>query len=158
MEYREVIAARHSVRRFDGQHVDRRVLEEIVAEAGLAPSSRNSKSTGFVILEDRELLGEVALMRDYGSAFLKDAPAAIVVTGDSSKTDLWVDNAAICATYIMLSATDRGLGSCWVHVNGRTRNRHDAERGYAEDYLRGLLGLPAEQRILCVVAIGKEAI
>ena len=157
MEYRKVIAARHSVRRFDGQPVDRRVLEEIVAEAGLAPSSRNSKSTGFVILEDRELLGEVALMRDYGSAFLKDAPAAIVVTGDSSKTDLWVDNAAICATYLMLSATDRGLGSCWVHVCGRPRDKEDASKGWAEDYVRDLLALKDGFRPLCIIALGYEA-
>ena len=158
MEYKDVIAARHSVRHFDGRPVERSVLEGIVADAALAPSSRNSKSSEFLIVDDPSVLEKIARMREYGSAFLKDAPAAIVVMGDTTKTDLWVDNAAICATYIMLSATDCGLGSCWVHVNGRTRNRHDDERGYAEDYLRTFLDIPASHRILCVVAIGYPAI
>ena len=157
MEFKDVLAARHSVRRFDGRPVDRAVIDEIVSEAGLAPSSKNSRSSGFVVVDDPELLDALSQMREYGSAFLKGAPAAIVVTGDSSKTDLWVDNAAISATYIMLSATARGLGSCWVHVNGRTRNRHDADNGYAEDYVRGLLGLEDPVRVLCVVALGYGA-
>ncbi len=157
MEYKDVIAARHSVRRFDGRQVGRGVLEEIVADAGLAPSSRNSRSTSFIIIDDPEMMDRLSQMREYGSAFLKDAPAAIVVVGDTTKTDLWVDNAAICATFLMLSATDRGLGSCWVHVNGRTRNRHDDGRGYAEAYLRTFLDIPESSSILCVVAIGYPA-
>jgi len=157
MEFKDVLAARHSVRRFDARPVDRALIEGIIAEAGLAPSSKNSRSSGFVIVDDRKTLEALSGMREYGSAFLKDAPAAIVVTGDPSKTDLWVDNAAISATYIMLSATDRGLGSCWVHVNGRTRNKHDAENGYAEDYVRTLLGIGEPLRILCVIALGYGA-
>jgi nitroreductase len=157
MEFKDVLAARHSVRRFDGRPVDRALIDGIISEAGLAPSSKNSRSSGFVVVDDPELLDALSQMREYGSAFLKGAPAAIVVTGDSSKTDLWVDNAAISATYIMLSATARGLGSCWVHVNGRTRNRHDADNGYAEDYVRGLLGLEDPVRVLCVVALGYGA-
>ena len=157
MEFKDVLAARHSVRRFDGRPVDRALIDGIISEAGLAPSSKNSRSSGFVVVDDPQVLDALSQMREYGSAFLKGAPAAIVVTGDSSKTDLWVDNAAISATYIMLSATARGLGSCWVHVNGRTRNRHDADNGYAEDYVRGLLGLEDPVRVLCVVALGYGA-
>ena len=93
-------------------------------------------------------------MRESGSGFMKDAAAAIVVLGDASKTDLWLDNCAISATFLQLAATDRGLGSCWVHVCGRPRSKTDASLGDAEGYVRNLLGIKDNMRVLCVIALG----
>lgn len=156
MDYKEVIAARHSVRKFSDRPVDRAVIDEIINEAGTAPSSRGSRSTGYMVIEDKDVLLAISRMRDHGSSFVEGAAAAIVVLGDSDKTDLWLDNAAICTTYLMLSAVDKGLGSCWVHVNGRMRNKSDASQGLAEDYLRELLGIKDNMKILCVLALGYE--
>ena len=55
-----------------------------------------------MIIEDRDTIAAISEMRDRGSAFVKDAPAAIVVLGDESRTDLWVDNCAISATFLQL--------------------------------------------------------
>jgi len=158
MEFKALIASRHSVRKFTEQPVDRLLLDEIVEDAGLAPSSKNSKSSGFMIIEEPGLLEAISAMRDHGSGLIKGAAAAIIVLGDTAKTDLWLDNAAISATYLMLSAADKGLGSCWVHVNGRLRVKEDPSRGTAEAYLRELLNLKDNMRPLCVVAIGYEAL
>lgn len=157
MEFKEVIARRHSVRKFTDQPVDRGIIDEMIAEAMTAPSSRNSRSTGFMIVEDKSVLEAISEMRESGSAFVKDAAAAIVVLGDAGKTDLWVDNASISTTYLMLSAVDKGLGSCWVHVNGRPRSKTDASKGMAEDYLRELLGIKDNMNVLCVLALGYES-
>lgn len=157
MDYKEVLYSRHSVRRFSDRSVDREIIDSMIEEAMTAPSSRNSKSTGFMIIEDRSTLEAMSVMRDSGSSFLKDAAAAIVVLGDESKTDLWVDNAAISTTLLMLSAVDKGLGSCWIHVNGRPKCKNDKEAGLAEDYLRDLLGIKDNMRVLCVLALGYEA-
>ncbi len=156
MEYRDVIAARHSVRHFTGKAVERELIDEIIAEAMTAPSSKNSRSTGFMVIEDKSTLEAISEMRESGSSFIAGAPAAIVVLGDEQKTDLWVDNASISTTFLMLSAVDRGLGSCWVHVNGRPRSKTDASKGMAEDYIRELLGVKDNMRILCVLALGYE--
>lgn len=157
MEFKEVIARRHSVRKFTDQPVDRGIIDEMIAEAMTAPSSRNSRSTGFMIVEDKSVLEAISEMRESGSAFVKDAAAAIVVLGDAGKTDLWVDNASISTTFLMLSAVDKGLGSCWVHVNGRPRSKTDASKGMAEDYLRELLGIKDNMKVLCVLALGYES-
>ena len=157
MEYSEVLAARHSVRKFKDQSIDREIIDGMIEEAQSAPSSRNSKSTGFMIIDDRSTLEAMSEMRESGSSFLAGAAAAIVVLGDGSKTDLWVDNCAISTTYLILSAVDRGLGSCWVHVNGRPRSKTDKSKGLAEDYLRDLLGIKDNMRVLCVLALGYEA-
>lgn len=157
MEFKELIAARHSVRKFMDKAVDRALIDEIIEDAMTAPSSKNTRSTGYMVIDDKSTLEAISEMRSSGSSFVAGAPAAIIVLGDADKTDLWVDNASISTTYLMLSAVDRGLGSCWVHVNGRPRSKTDASLGTAEDYLRNLLGIKDNMRVLCVLALGYEA-
>lgn len=154
MEFLDVIDKRHSVRKFADRPVEREILDALISVAQKAPSSRNCKSSAFMVVEDRDTLAAISEMRDFGSAFVKDAPAAIVVMGDETKTDLWVDNCAISATFLQLAATAMDLGSCWVHVNGRPRSKSDASLGDAEAYLRELLGIKDGMRVLCVVAVG----
>lgn len=95
-----------------------------------------------------------SLMRDYGSAFLEHAPAVVLVEGDRTATDLWRENAAITATALLFAATDAGLASCWVHVNGRPCLKDQPDGAQAEDYLREFLPVPAGHGILCAVALG----
>lgn len=156
MDFKEVIEKRHSVRDYSGEAVPRFLLDEIVEDAMTAPSSKNCKSSGFMILEDPDLIAAVGQMRDGGSHFLGKAPAAIVVLGDTSKTDLWVVNSSISATFIQLSAVAHGLGTCWVQVLGRDRTLPDGSKQMAEDYLRGLLGIKEGYSVLCVIAVGYE--
>ena len=154
MDFLEVIEKRKSVRKYSEQPVERELLDAIVRVAQTAPSSRNSKSSAFMIVEDRDMLDALSAMRDYGSALLKGAPAAIVVLGDETKTDLWVDNCAISATFVQLAVTALDLVSCWVHCNGRPRLKDVPEGERAEDYVRELLGLKEGLRPYCVIAIG----
>lgn len=157
MEFKDVLKARHSVRKFKDEPVDRALIDEMIEEASYAPSSKNSKSSGFMIIEDKSVLEAISAMRDSGSGLLARAAAAIVVLGNTEATDLWLDNAAISATYLLLSAADKGLGACWVHVNGRLRVKADPSQGTAEEYLRELLGIKDNMRPLCVIALGYEA-
>ena len=93
MEFIEVIQKRHSVRKFTGEPIERELLDAILDIAGTAPSSKNSHSSAFMVVDDKDTLSAISEMRDRGSAFVKDAAAAIVVMGDHTKTDIWVENA-----------------------------------------------------------------
>ena len=154
MDFLEVIEKRHSVRKYSDKPVGRELLDAIVKVAQTAPSSRNSKSTAFMIIEDRDTLDALSQMRDYGSALLSGAQAAIVVLGDDSKTDLWVDNCAISATFIQLAVTAMDLVSCWVHINGRPCVRLEPDGSKAEEYVRNLLGVKDGLRPYCAIAVG----
>ena len=123
MEFKELIAKRRSVRKFTDREVPREVVDRILAEALSAPSARNTRTTRFLVVDDPALVARMAEMRDYGSAFLKGAPLAVLVLGDTSASDLWRENAAISATVLQLACVDEGLASCWVHVNGRPRRK-----------------------------------
>lgn len=154
MDFLEVIEKRHSVRKYSDVPVEKDILDAIVRIAQTAPSSRNSKSSSFMIIEDRDTLDALSQMRDYGSGLLTGAQSAIVVLGDDSKTDLWVDNCAISATFIQLAVTAMDLVSCWVHINGRPCKRLEPEGARAEDYVRELLGIKDGLHPYCVIAIG----
>lgn len=154
MDFLEVIDKRHTVRKYSDRPVEREILDAIVRVAQTAPSSRNSKSTSFIIVEDRDTIDALSQMRDYGAAPLSGAQAVVIVLGDSTKTDLWVDNCAISATFIQLAVTSMDLVSCWVHINGRACLKAEPDGEKADSYVRDLLGIKEDLHPYCAIAIG----
>lgn len=154
MEFKKLLARRRSVRKFRAAPVPEEVVRELLRLTLSAPSSRNSRSTRLLVVERPELIDRMAGMRDYGSAFMKEAPLAVVVLGDAAKSDLWRENAAISATVLQLACVDAGLASCWVHVDGRPCRRDEPQGECAADYLREFLPIPEGCAPLCVVAVG----
>ncbi|MDR2891034.1 MAG: nitroreductase family protein [Alistipes sp.] len=162
MTLTEVLKSRRSVRKFAPQSTSRATVEGLLKlTLTTAPSSKNVRSTRFIVVDDPSTLRRISAMRDFGSALIADAPCGVLVLGDGSATDLWLDNAAISATVLQLAATEAGLGSCWVHVNGRPRvSKAPVEGSPAEpaetaaEYLRGFLPIPAEWNPLCFIAMG----
>lgn len=155
MQFEELIRKRRSVRKFTPRSVPREILQRILERvAAYAPSSRNSRSTRFIVVTDPDKIARIAAMRDYGSAFAAAAPAVILVAGDRTASDLWRENASIAASMLLLALVDEGLAGCWVHVDGRPCRRDDPSGEQAADYLRSFLALPADYGILCAVACG----
>ena len=154
MDFFELVKCRRSLRKFSDRAVEREVVEKILEAALTAPSSRNSHSTRFLVVEDKDLIKHMSYMRDYGSAFMAEAPVAILVMGDKRATDLWIDNCAISATFLQLAAEAAGLGSCWLHVEGREHAKGRPEMGDAESYLRTFLPIPEECGVECIIAMG----
>ena len=99
MEFKELIEKRRSIRKFSDRAVPRETVDRILRETLTAPSARNTRTTRLMVVDDPALVARMAEMRDYGSAFMKGAPLAFVVLGDTSKSDLWRENAAISATH-----------------------------------------------------------
>ncbi len=154
MELKQILAARRSTRKFTDRPVPREVIDRLLEAVFTAPSSRNSRSTRIMVVTDREKIARMAEMRDYGSAFLKNAPMAFVIAGDREASPMWNINSAISATVLQLACVDEGLASCWVHVEGRPRLQGDPDGESAEGYLRTLLPVPDGWSILCVIAAG----
>lgn len=154
MDFQELLRTRRSIRRFDPRPIPAEAIDRLIAATLTAPSSRNSRSTHLLVVDRPELIARMAAMRDYGSAFMKEAPLVLLVLGDTTATDLWEVNAAISATLLQLACVDEGLASCWVHVAGRPRLKAEPDGEQAADYLRSFLPIPAGCEPLCAVAIG----
>ncbi|MCH5330996.1 MAG: nitroreductase family protein [Alistipes sp.] len=154
MEFKDIIAKRRSTRKFLDRPVEPERTEHLLQTLFTAPSARNARSTRVMTVSDRELLGKLSQMRDYGSAFLKNAPLAFVIAGDPSASGLWRENAAIAATILQLACVDEGMASCWVHVDGRPHKQDEPDGMSAEEYMRTLLPLPEDWSVLCIIAAG----
>ncbi|WP_175059885.1 nitroreductase family protein [Thermococcus sp. 2319x1] len=152
MEFFEVLKRRRSIRRFQDKPVPREVIEKLLEAAFLSPSSYNKRPWHFIVVEDKEKL-EALSRAKLGASGLKTAPVAIVVTADERKSDVWVEDASIAAEHIHLASYALGLGSFWVQIRNRM---HDGTKS-AEEYVRELLGIPENYRVLCIVGVGYPA-
>jgi nitroreductase len=148
-----LLQKRRSIRRFLAQPVEKEKVNLIVEAALRAPSSRGQNPWQFVVVSDRPMLERLAQAKEHGSSFLKDAPLGIVVCADSSKSDVWVEDASIATIIIQLAAESLGLGSCWIQI----RQRPHAQERTAQEYVAGLLGLPPGVMVEALVAIGYPA-
>ncbi|MBR6815405.1 MAG: nitroreductase family protein [Alistipes sp.] len=154
MELKKILDVRRSTRKFLEQPIEQQKLERVCQMALQAPSSRNSRSTRLMVVTDKEKLEALAKMRDYGSAFMKNATAAIIVMGDKQASDLWLTNCVISATILQLAIVDESLASCWVQIDGRPVLQAEPDGKLAEDYVRDLLDIPSKYGLLCAIALG----
>lgn len=150
MEFSELIKVRHSVRNYTEEQIPQDVLDNLVEQAKLAPSSRNKKPCGFIVVTDREQLKKLSNAKALGSQMIKDSAAAIVVTGDSEKSDVWIEDCSIAMTYLHLAAENAGLGSVWVQL----RNRKTADGKDSAEYVKELFAIKDKLEVLAVLALG----
>ena len=149
--FSELIKTRRSMRKFTPEELTQDEVVTLLKAALMAPSSHRSNSWQFVV-DDKETLARLAKCKDAGAAFVADAPLAVVVLGDPTITDVWIEDASIASIMIQLQAEDLGLGSCWAQV----RERSTADGRPAEDVVREILGIPEQLRVLCIIAIGHK--
>lgn len=145
-----LIRKRRSIRKYKNKEVEPEKITLLTEAALRAPSSRGVNPWEFVVVTDRKLLGELSGCKPHGAAFLKDAPLGIVVCADSKKSDVWVEDASIAATFILLAAECMGLGACWIQVRGRMYD----EKLTAAQKVAEILGLPNFLEVEAIVAVG----
>lgn len=146
----ELLAQRRSIRKYRQTPVEKEILDKLIKAALLAPSSRNILSQRFIVIDRPELLEKLSQARDHGSSFLKNAPLAIVVLGDSSSSDVWNEDASLAAIIIQLTATSLGLGSCWIQIRNRRYNQDIT----SEEYIQRLLNIPEDMKVQCIISLG----
>lgn len=149
MEFFEVLKKRRSIRRFQDKPVPRELVEKLLEAAFLSPSSHNKRPWHFIVVDDKEKL-EALSRAKLGASGLKTAPLAIVVAADESRSDVWIEDASIAAEHIHLASYALGLASFWVQI----RNRMHDETKTAEEYVRELLNIPENYRVLCIIGVG----
>jgi nitroreductase len=151
--FAELIINRRSVRHYTGEPLLPHEVEQIMKAALMAPTSKNSRSWQFVLVEDREMLKNLAACKVSTASFIEHCALAVVVTSDPLQSEAHVEDAAIAATYIQLQAEDLGFGSCWCQIKGR-----ETAGGYdSEQYVRDLLDIPLQLSVGSIIAIGHKA-
>lgn len=146
----DLLKNRRSIRKYLPTAVEQDKISLITKAALMSPSSKRSNPWEFIVIQDTETLQKLAGCRPHGSQFLAESPLGIIVTADTTKTDVWMEDASIAAIIMQLQAQDLGLGSCWIQVYGRNKDDETA----TESYIRGLLDIPEHFAVLSIISIG----
>ena len=148
MEFKEVLKARYSCKKYSDRQVEKEKLEAILNAGRLAPTAKNLQEQHIYVVQSPEVLAKV----DSVTPCRYGAPTVLVVAFDSTnvftypggKRDSGVEDATIVATHMILAAADEGVDSCWV-------NFLDPEK------MAEVLGLPENEEILMIMDLGYAA-
>ena len=148
-QFPEIVKNRRSIRSFSGEHIPDETINEILELAAYAPSSWGGHPVEFIVIRDKKTMSELARCKQMGAGPLAYGDAAIVPIIDKRNLELWVEDAAVASTYILLAAEYSGVAACWIHMKDRRGHTN-----MAEDDIRDLLGIPANYGILNAVSLG----
>lgn len=148
-----MVCVRRSYRKFTSEEVDPEAVKTIIRAALMSPTSKTRRAWHFIVVDDRLDIEKIADAKDAGAQLLKGAPLAIVVLGNPQENDCWIEDGSIAAISMQYQAEELGLGSCWVQM----RDRGLSDGISADEVLRGILDIPEEMCVLCVLAVGHKA-
>ena len=147
----ELSRRRRSCRRYTREKISDEIVDEILKVALLAPSSWGGHPIEFVVVRNKDVIKKIARCKRMGAGPLTQADVAIVVMANTSNLELWIEDAAVASTYILLAAEQYDVGACWIHM----RNRQ-GQRKSADEEIRQILGVPDRFSVLNVVALGQK--
>lgn len=151
-KFSELIKIRRSMRKFTPEKLTEEQLNTILRAALMSPSSKGTHCWQFVVVQDEETLAQLSHCKAQGAEFLSGAPCGVVVLADPAVSDVWIEDASVASTMMLLQAEDLGLGACWIQVRERTM----PDGSQAEEEARRILQLPANLRVLSIIALGNK--
>ena len=152
MDLFEAIANRHSYRGpFTDQTVDPDDLRKIV-QAGLdAPSGMNKQTTGFVVVNDPDLVAQIAEMHNSNKA-VQQAKAFVVCLIDAQPEAIYagdhfqIEDCSAAVQNMLLAIEATGYASVWI--DGWLRTDAHAET------IAKMLGVPDDKVVRIILPIG----
>jgi len=166
MDVKQAIYGRRAVRDYTTEPLDEAAVRTLIEAAVQAPSAVNQQPWSFCVVRDKALLMRIS--REAKAYMLKKTPAAllshhfeevlsnsafnvfynaptlIVISGHADSA--WVvEDCALAAQNLMLTATALGLGSCWI--------------GFAQGWLatpegKAALGMADNDRPIAPIIVG----
>lgn len=146
----DILQQRRSLRLFESRPVEPEKIELLTEAVLRAPSSRGLNPWEFIVVSDRDKLKALSKAKPHGAEFLAGAALAFVVAADPQRSDVWVEDCAIAAIIVQLTAVSLGLGSCWAQI----RLRPHGDGRSAEAAVRDIVGLPEQMAVDCIIGIG----
>jgi len=167
MEFRELLKKRRAIREFEDRQVAVPLITEIIHDSILAPNASNAQPWAFMVINNKgmmkrisdeskknilkelevnplpNLVGYKPILENPEFNVFYNAPCVIYIVGLNDKRTASVD-CSLAAAYFMLSAADRGLGTCWIDLGSAIK----------DPVLKKDMGLSEEYRIVATLALG----
>ncbi|WP_297058040.1 nitroreductase family protein [uncultured Duncaniella sp.] len=150
MDFHELIINRRSIRKYTEDPISSDDVKLILEAALLSPTSKSARAWQLVAIEDKQTLQQLAACKPAGAVSIPRCSLAIAVAVDSTKSEAWIEDASVAASFMQLQAAALGLGSCWVQLYGR----FTADGTPSDQFVQETLGIPEECSVLCILTFG----
>lgn len=150
--FEDLVQKRRSYRDFTDEEISAEDVRLILRSALMSPTSKGQRSWQFIVVDDKTVIEKLSDAKDAGAQFLKKASLAIVVLGNPLLNDCWIEDGSIAAISMQYQAEDLGLGSCWIQMRGRGLSDGTS----ADDVIHGILDIPENFNVLCVLGLGHK--
>ncbi len=156
MKFQELILKRQSVRKYLDRPVEEEKLKLCLEAARLAPSASNSQPWTFVVVNDPELLKQLAALSsgplNTFNLFVDQAPVVVALVlekpklltelgGRLKKKEFPLMDIGIAAEHFCLQATELGLGTCMLGW-------------FDESGIKKLLQIPKNKSLALLITLG----
>jgi len=156
MKFQDLIQERQSVRKYLDKPVEEEKLKLCLEAARLAPSASNSQPWTFVVVNDPELLKQLARFSsgplNSFNLFVDQAPVVIAMVmekpklltelgGRLKKKEFSLMDIGIAAEHFCLQATELGLGTCMLGW-------------FDEAGIKKLLQIPKNKSLALLITLG----
>lgn len=150
MDVFQAIKERREITSFLDKPIEKEVLDKVIDAGYFAPTGNNLPSKDLIAVTNRDSLDVLADTTPY-TKWLKEAQAAIVVTGRPDISKYWLQDASIACAFIWLEAVEVGLGSAFGAVYHSEDQKESEKR---ESHVRNVLSIPDDRRIVAVLGLG----
>ena len=156
METLQCIETRRSIRRFKDKPIEKDTIEKLVKEAQYAPTWKNSQTSRFTAVTDKEILKEICTaLPDFNAAIVNNAPMLMAVSAltkrsgyerDGSPTTIYGEaytyfDCGLTVQTLCLAAHDLGIGTVILGIFDPNR-------------VKAMLQIPDNEDLLVLVACG----
>ncbi|MFA6072849.1 MAG: nitroreductase family protein [Candidatus Woesearchaeota archaeon] len=156
MDVINAIKARTSIRKYQNKEITRDTILELIDAARLAPSGNNSQPSKYLIIQDVKIKNMLKKNKIFVQKFVYESPVIIVCCAnpleykkkstliDSTNDLRAVRDLSIASSFLILRATELGLGTCYV--------------GWVKkEEIKSLLNIPMNYIVPYVITVGYPA-
>jgi nitroreductase len=140
----EAMKTRRSIRTYVSRPVERKVIEEIIDCARLAPTAMNDQPWDFVVITGKDGLSRIPTILGHAE-FIANAAFCVLVLARA--TGCAVEDCCAATENLLIAAAAYGLGACWVA---------GAPQPYAPAVVKAF-GAPEDRTLISIVSFGYPA-
>ncbi len=156
MELNQAITSRKSIRKYKDQAINKKMIDELIEAAILAPSWKNAQTTRYYVVQSETMKEQVkACLPEFNQMNIEHAPVLIVTTFIANRSGFERDgtpsnevangwgyyDSGLQAMNLCLKATELGLGTLIIGIR-------DAQA------LKNALSIPDQEMIGAVISVG----
>lgn len=158
----ECIKTRRSIRKFEDRAIDAQVIADVVNAAAFAPSWKNSQTTRYIAVLNKDLKDRLAnecmMGFEYNVGTVNGAPAMIVVTTVNNRSGYERDGSATTSKGTHWQSFDAGIATQTFCLAAHEAGLATVIMGiFDEAKVTEVIGVPEGQSVSALIAIGYAA-